>query len=438
MRKYRVSERQLAWLITSYIVTCSIINLPQQLPRIALMDAWITQLFPVVYGFGTAYVFYRLAKWFPGKNFFEITILLAGRWGGRILNTLFLLHLWFILARDTMLFIGFIKTNLLLRTPYEISLLLLILVLIYYGKMSIEVSARVNDLFFVFLCFTVLLLPLLLSNDLSLHQLFPIFIEPPQDVGIANLLSTSYYGDVAAFAAFLPAISNPKSLFASFRHGLVLTAVLITWVIVTGICVLGPNIMSKEIYPTYSLIQQIHITDFLDRMEIFIFSIYFPSFIVNLTLSFFAILIGLASFTKSNNYQFYSRSAGWFLLMTFVFAFGGTPEVSIFANYGFPVFLFIVQPLALIITLSLGYRKAKQAGSPLESHYEEGKSDLSWRKWKRMTHLLIVFAFVCVIAGFIVSKDFQWLGRVCAVGYASALLAAVLTTYMEMKRASEL
>jgi spore germination protein KB len=442
MRKYRLSGRQFSWLIAAYIMTPAIINLPQHLARTASMDAWITQLLPVLYGFAVCYVFYRLARLFPGKNFFEINFKLAGKWGGGLLNGLLLLHLWFILARDTTMFTGFIKTNLLLRTPYEVTLLLLMIVLIYYGKTSVEVTARVNDIFFGLLCLMVLFLPLLVSNDISIYQMQPILIEPPADLTVANALSTSYYGDVIAFGAFLPAIGNSKLLFSAFRHGLALTAALITWIIVTCLCVLGPNIMSKEVYPTYALIQQIHITDFLDRLEIVIFSAYFPSFIVNITLSFFAILIGLASFTKSNNYQFYSKPVGWLTLLTLVFAFGGTPEVAIFANYGFPVFLFAVQPLAILVTLLLSWRKSKQL-----NHSEASKDTAddknpetrrSLQMWRRVTHIVIVAGLGFVVIGWFISKDYQWLAKICAIGYLLALLATVYSTFMEKSRADKL
>ncbi|MDB4868032.1 MAG: germination protein, partial [Cohnella sp.] len=202
------------------------------------------------------------------------------------------------------------------------------------------------------------------------------------------------------------------------------------------------NIMSKEIYPTYALIQQIHITDFLDRLEIVIFSAYFPSFIVNITLSFFAILIGLASFTKSNNYQFYSKPVGWFTLLTLVFAFGGTPEVAIFANYGFPVFLFAVQPLAVLITLLLSWRKSKKLNhseaSKDTADDENPEARRSLQKWRRVTHIVIVAGLGFVVIGWFISKDYQWLARICAIGYLLALMATVYTTFMEQKKADQL
>ncbi|TJY44004.1 hypothetical protein E5161_00990 [Cohnella pontilimi] len=438
MRRYRISQRQFGWLIVSYLVTSAIINLPQQLSRIAAQDAWLTQWFPLCYGICVCYVFYRLAKLFPGKNFFEISTELAGKWGGGFLKLIFLLHMWFIFARDSMLFMGFIKTNLLLRTPYEITLLLLFIVLVYYGKTSVEVSARVNDIFFVFLALMVFALPLLLSNEMSITQLEPSVVEPAGDIGLAGLMSASYYGDIVAFAAFLPGITNPKSLLAAFRHGLSLTVLLITWLIATGITVLGADIMAKENFPTYAMVQQIHITDFLDRVEIFEFSIYFPSFVINLTITFFAVLIGLTSFTKSNNYQFYSRSAGLFILLTCEFAFSGTPDVAIFANYGFPVYMYAVQPIGLLILLLLAWRKSKPSDTAAGQRTEqEKKSERSWRIWMRVTHLWILFGLVCIVAGMCLSKDYQWAARICAGGYAVSLFGTVISTYMEQKRSIE-
>jgi spore germination protein KB len=444
MPKYFLSGRQLAWLVAGFIVAHAIINMPQQLTKIAYMDAWMTQILPVVYGFVVCYVYYRLAKIFPGKNFFEISFQIAGKYGGALINIVFLVHIWFILAKNATLFIGFIKTNLLLRTPYEVSLLLLTLVLIYYGKASVEVATRVNDIFFALLAFMIIIIPLLLSNDISLYQMMPILTEPLPDMGVASALTASFYGDVTVFAAFLPVIANSKMLYTSFRHGLAIAALLITWVMIAEICVLGPGITSREIYPTYALIQQIHITDFLDRMELFIFSIYFPSFFVCIIVAFLAILIGFGSFDRSNRPQVYNKAAGWLLLITLVFAFDGTPEVNAFASYAYPVYVFTVQPLALIIVFLLSFRKkARQGSSTEEQQSSESKQQStanfsasslrSFRRWKLFTYILIVLGIASVIIGWMVSKDIQWLARLCAAVYLLAILLLVLSTYREMK-----
>ncbi|WP_052476496.1 GerAB/ArcD/ProY family transporter [Cohnella kolymensis] len=444
MAKYFLSGRQLAWLVAVFIVAPAVINMPQHLARLAYMDAWVTQMLPVIYGFAVCYVYYRLAKVFPGKNFFEICFQIAGKYGGALINIVFLVHIWFILAKNTNLFIGFIKTNLLLRTPYEVSLFLLILVLIYYGKTSVEVATRVNDMFFALIAFLIITIPLLLSNDISIFQMLPIFVEPLPDLGIANALTASSYGDITVFAAFLPVIANSKMLYTSFRHGLSIAALLITWILVTEICVLGPSITSREIYPTYALIQQIHITDFLDRMEIFIFSIYFPSFIVCIVIAFLAILTGLGSFDRSNRPQAYNKTAGWFLLMTLVFAFEGTPEVSTFANYAYPVYVFAVQPLALVIVFLLSFRKKAREGSPTQDQKSSesnqpsaasfsASSIRSFRRWKLFTYILIVLGIASVIVGWMVAKDVQWIARVCAAVYMLVLILLVFTTYREMK-----
>lgn len=447
MPKYRLSGRQMAWLVAVFIFAPAIINLPQILARVAMMDAWITQLLPLVYAFAVGYVYYLMAKVFPGKTFFEINFLLAGKLGGGIINIVFLIHIWFILAKNTTLLVSFIKTNLLLRTPYEMILFLLILVLVYYGRTSLEVITRVNDIFFAFLAFIVLSLPFLLSNDLSVAQMQPTLVQPAADLGIANMLSAAWYGDIIVFAAFLPVIANPKLLYSSVRHGISIAALLITWILITGVIVLGPSITAREVYPTYSMIQQIHITDFLDRMEIFIFSVYFPSFIVSIAICFYAILIGLGSFDRANRHQIYSKTAGLFILITLVFAFEGTPEVAVFSNYAYPAFVFAFQPAGLLIILLLlavrirRDRKSGQSGqaraNPGRAQNASGSTKRSVRKWQAFTYVLIVIGIASIAVGLWVAKDNQFIGRTCIVVYALALLLLVLSTNREMKSFNE-
>lgn len=447
MPDYRVSGRQLAWMVAAFIVAPCIINMPQFMARLAIMDAWITQLLPVVYGFAVSYVLYQLAKAYPGKNFFEINLLIGGKIVGGMINILFLLHIWFVLARNTTLFVAFVKTNLLLRTPYEISLFLLIIVLIYYGKTSLEVSARVNDMFFPVLALTILTIPLLLSNDINIYQMQPIMTEPALDLGFANALASSWYADVSIFAAFLPAISNPKTLYTSLRHGLTLAAVLITWVVLSGVCVLGPTLMARQNYPTYTLIQQIHITDFLDRVELFIFSVYFPTFIVSIAIAFLAFLIGFASYDKSRHHEFYSKTVGWFVLITLVFAFEGTTEVSNFANFAYPAFVLLVQPIALLIILLLLFRK-KRKGRTLQQQQQSENHSMadnntptsakqSFNKRRRITDLFIIIGIASAAVGLYIAKDIQWAGRLCAILYSLSIVLIYFTTRKEMKAADQ-
>ena len=51
------------------------------------------------------------------------------------------------------------------------------------------------------------------------------------------------------------------------------------------------------------MVQQVHITDFLDRVDLFIMSLWLPNVFIKYILLYLSILVGLASFTKSKSYK---------------------------------------------------------------------------------------------------------------------------------------
>ncbi|WNQ10458.1 endospore germination permease [Paenibacillus aurantius] len=571
MRNQTISHRQLAWLIAAGFMTSTTILLPQQLALYSGNDAWFAPLFCAIYALLACYVFYRLAKRYPGQTIFQITKLLAGKWIGSLLNIIILFNIWLIFVRNSRLFINFVKLNLLPSTPEEILLLLLVVVLIYYGSTSIEVTARVNELFFPFLFLSTLMLPILLSNELSIYQLEPVLVKPASDLTLSGLIASSWYGDVIVVGAFLHTIYNSKQLYSAMRHGILLSVFGLTILCIVGIAVLGANTLGKENYPSYVLAEQIHISDFLDRVELILFSIYFPTFLVSIMTAFLALLIGVASFTKTRDYTFYSRSMGWLMLLAVYLAFPGGPETRTFATYSFPPFVLTVQPVLFLVLLMLalwkkttrsGHEKGQQEeeegangkeeerdGSREErearkmqkegqeeqaqggeesrvSHHAHGggesqppqqaddgkesriahsaqgdedsqapnrarenkeggagdrervlreesetgkgrsgredavsasgnhggadqptyrhtpgsaakklKKRWSLPVWRRVTHLLLGLGIVLIAAGHGFGLNHQWVGLLCAIGYAVCLTLAVLTTYMESKKA---
>ena len=103
------------------------------------MDAWFSYILTVFYIFVIAAFFAYLAKMFPQRHIFEISMLLLGRWGGTAVNLLILFHFWQILMQDMASASKYNSTLLLHNTPLEILVLSLSLLLMYFGKSSVEI-----------------------------------------------------------------------------------------------------------------------------------------------------------------------------------------------------------------------------------------------------------------------------------------------------------
>ncbi|MDO3681359.1 GerAB/ArcD/ProY family transporter [Paenibacillus ehimensis] len=457
-----INQRQLCWLVGSLLIGGGLLSIQHELVRVAHMDTWFVYLLPTVYILFIAYVFAQLSMRFPGKHLFEINFILFGRWFGMLANALLLIHLWFILLRDLRMFGKFIGTILLPNTPEEMLVLLLVVMLMFYGRASAEVISRVNDLFFPVFFALTLLLPFLLSNEISFRLLQPILTTSPLRLGYGGLLSVGWYGDIIIAGAFLHMIWNSRQIHSALRHGSLMATALLSLFLFLEVAVLGPNIPANLLYPNYSLVQHIQITDFLDRMDLLILSIWFPIIVGKMIFIYLAFLIGIASLIRQRDYTLISSPAGLFLLLTTILAFKSTPEVFSFGNYSSPVIVLSYQPVLLAAMLLLMRRFPKR--NP--EHHEEGSSEkkqghdrtgmskggnrhpgkrlgtrlgaVSSRTWLRTGNVLLALGFVFVGAGLLFSRNYAVIGTLAGFGYALVLALLLFVTHMEMRKAKDL
>lgn len=456
-----INERQLAWLIGSLLTGGGLLSIQHELIRTTHMDSWFTFLLPTLYVLVFGYVLVQLSMRFPKMHLFEIIFALFGRIIGTIVNLLLVLHLWMILMRDLQLFSKFIGMILLPHTPGEIIVLLFVLLLMFYGRTSVEVIARVNDLFFPIFFLLVLVLPFMLSNELDLELIQPILTVPAIHFWYSNILGVGWFGDIFVIGAFMHTMWSAKQVQSSIRHGTLMAVLLLTIFQFLQVIVLGPNIPGNMIYPSYNMVQQIHITDFLDRVDLFILSIWFPVTACKVILIYLAFLTGVTSLLKKRDYTFLNSPLSLFLLITTSLAFKSTAQVFSFGNYSSPVLVLAYQPV-LMIALWLRMRRfplrstgenpndsdkdmaQQDPGQPQErrerttgKHITNRLTKVPLRSWVRIGNLLIFLCFCFVILGLSVSRDYSFVGLICAFGYWICLIGGVLTSHMEMVESSK-
>lgn len=343
-----INGRQAAWLLGSLLTGGGLLSLQHELIRTSHMDAWFTYLFPALYVLVFGYVLVQLSMRFPNMHLFEIIFALFGRIIGTVVNLLLVVHLWVILMRDLLSSGKFIGTILLPQTPEEIIVLLFMILLMFYGRTSVEVIARVNDLF------------------------FPIFFP----VGASAAVHAVQRAGPGIAATHFDGSSDPFMVFQYSGHRLVrrclchrrfyahdvehqaipvqystwdlMAVLLLTIFQFLQVIVFGPNLPGNMIYPSYSLVQQIHITDFLDRVDLFILSIWFPVTACKVILIYLAFLTGVTSLLKKRDYTLLNSPLSLVLLMTTLLAFKNTTEVFSFGNYCSPVLVLAYQPVLLI------------------------------------------------------------------------------------------
>lgn len=424
LKRQIVSHRQTAWLTGSLLTSGTMITFSQSLVQVAKMDAWFSQVIPVCYAILVAFVLMELARTFPGKTLFEIVFAIFGRWIGGMINLLLLFYIWVIVTVDIKEISQFLKESLLPRTPLGVILLVFVLLVMSYRKL--DVVSRVSEIYFPINIVVILLLTLMLTNEFSMDRFEPIFSTDLFAIFGSNYMTVGLYGEVLLMGAFLPAFSQSRLFFVSMKHGIVLAGFLISIIILVFLGVMGYNVGGSLNYPIWSLVQQIHVTDFLDRVELLLLSLWFPALTIKVILAYLALSIGIGSFSGMKQYGVYSPALGTFLVSTSLLSFREAEELPGFVGYSLTAIVLAIQiPLLLVLFLFAKMRKAQTD--------DDGSRIPKRRVMAWICNLSILGCAATVVVGKLMFEAYLSVGLIISIVYFAFLVVGVIASYAEMQ-----
>lgn len=298
--KPRISPLQYTILVANFTLAATLISLPQAIVQIGQQNAWVIPIivFPL---FLVMYLLLlgkktintkKLHKMFNGnKSNLMIKLFIA-------VMSLFLI---LIFIRDLRALIDFISVSLLPETPIEVICVLSIITLVYISWAGLEVIARITVVLFIIFAGIVLFVPLFLANEFQISNIQPILGSG----SFSSILGSTYLilpwiGEgIILFVLLMYVTPFEKSRKASII-GIAIGLLVLFVLLLSEIAVLGTGIVMVSTYPNYQLIQQINITDFLDRLDLVIVTFWVPTIFCKLALSLYCIHNMLGNFTKQN------------------------------------------------------------------------------------------------------------------------------------------
>jgi spore germination protein KB len=428
MIRVQVGQRQFAWLLTTLLTAGGLLVLPRELVRISGRDAWLTILPPALAVLVTCHIFFRLSSLYPGKNIFEISNLAMGRIAGTLFNVILLLHFWLLLQRDMSIMSKFINIVLLTRTPEANIIIVMVGVLVYFGKLGIEDKVRVNEMLFPIFIFVILVLPLLLAGEIEIKRLEPFMVTGIRDWIASSVVNYGWLGNTIVMGAFLHTITQAQVIRVSLRNGLLTSAALLSLVSLTLILVMGVHLSQVMIFPIYTLTQQISLTDFLDRVELFVFAVWLPITMMKVIFIYGAFLIGVGSIFKSRKHAIYNAPFGMLLIITCVGSLTTITETFNFSLYAAIVNTMITQGLLLFLFFIAWGRHGRRLPKP--------KDLLRNSIWR--TNALLLAAIITQVVGFLWALKYASVGFVCSILFAVLLIAIVVSSRNEIHHAKKL
>ncbi|WP_152393090.1 GerAB/ArcD/ProY family transporter [Paenibacillus guangzhouensis] len=310
MQDKRISTRQFTMLVIMYTIGYGILILPHFLTLTARQQAWqiVVIGFPVIAY--VAYLYFRLFRKHPRLDLFELMDHILGKWISRVFIIILLWMILFVSLTSLLSLIeGFITTEIMTETPSWTFALMFMFIIVVGIKLGVQTISKANEmLFYIFnvFFFTLILtvLPKVRSDPLAI-KFIPMF-----EVGWQPMLVTflNYFSAVGApliiLLAFFPKeIEKPETATRSFVLGTSIGGVYLLIILLCCIGVLGYDLTSTAIYPSYNLAQRINIADFFTRIEVLMAASWFITIYIKLIFYYKFSVRGLSHLLNIQNQQ---------------------------------------------------------------------------------------------------------------------------------------
>lgn len=270
MRRIQISGGLYACLLFCQLTITAVLLLPAPQIRFAGQEAWLTVITGALFGLVPTLIGVYVCVRHPGQGPAKIARTVLGKWLGGLISLIyaaFALFIFSVVLRDLY---DFLVGVLLSRTPGWVLVSGMGAVVLYGIWAGLEPLARVSFQVVVALVGGMLLLQVLSIREYSILQREPFLFRGLGAILQGALLPGSWLSEGVFAMSLVPHMKHPRQ---AFRWTLVAfggaTLMLGTMVLNTAL-VLGPDLPSRLVYPTFTLSELVNLGAAVERLEVLI------------------------------------------------------------------------------------------------------------------------------------------------------------------------
>lgn len=147
----------------------------------------------------------------------------------------------------------------------------------YGAYKGIEVLARTGELLYTLLHILAVVgfLLVIASGVVDLTQIQPVLEEGWKRVWKTVFTETLYvpFGEMIVFTMLFPYLNRPEKARRAAVAGMVLTGINLAIIMVVNTAVLGADAVSRSSFPLLDTIRRIRVAHFLERLDVFLWSL---------------------------------------------------------------------------------------------------------------------------------------------------------------------
>jgi spore germination protein KB len=302
MEKIHISTVQAMMLgLTSMVVTGHLLFIPVVL-NLSGRDVWLALLAAALPTLFLGYIIASLSFSYPGRTLIQYSQDIFGKWLGKSVAALFVLYFFHDASLSLRGFGEFFTSAITPRTPIVVYFIAIIVLAVLVVKSGLEVLARTNQIFFVFMVPVGLLASVLTHKDKDYKNFLPVMEFGPEPMLAGMFSLVSLYSTLIVLGMVFANISQTKRLKKSAVITMIILIAMFFGPLTGPVALLGAERSMGISFPTFQILRDIKIGDLqrLDFIGIMLWS--FGSF-GKISLFLYAVSLGTAQWFGLKDYR---------------------------------------------------------------------------------------------------------------------------------------
>jgi spore germination protein KB len=359
-KKESISSKQAIMIMLMFMIGGAVIGGG---PREAERDAWLAALVGAVMAIPAYFVYARIIKLFPEKDFSEILKSCFGSILGNAIYLVYILFAFYIGALVVRRFSEFIQISVLPETPQFVFAIAITVVALYIAKAGIEVLGRWSTFVLPILISVILLSVLLALKDADFKFLQPMFQIPISKLVKSGLGQFGFpYAETVLFLMLSGSIKGGKRPYKIFYFTLLIFTAVFVVIILRNLAVMGIINTKYAAFPSYAAVSIIEIGTFLTRIEVIVSIVFLLAMLVKISVCLMAASKGVSRLLQLETHKGIAAPIAVLMLFLSTVIYQNAMEMIAFLQlYGFFILpLETAFPLLIWIVAEIKTRREKK------------------------------------------------------------------------------
>lgn len=272
-----LTNSEVVYIIAGSVVGLRTLYMANSVVKIANQDGWIGIIISAVYPLYITFIAIYLSRVFPKDNILAVSKKCFGNIVGTLFNCMYLIQFLIQAMFAVVAYSNLVRVyTVTFLTPLKIALISVFLGG-YVAYKGIKVVARVSK--FVF--YLVIVLMLMSTTALrygTLYNIMPVFGSGIKNILSAGVDSLDIYRGIECIFLLYPFMSDKKRLKKCGIISVLICVAIFTWVTFITIYYLGPDIVTKKLWPYISVNESFRLPTLNNFRYAFVFFWTFATF----------------------------------------------------------------------------------------------------------------------------------------------------------------